>query len=170
MAVPHTSPYHPGQQVRFDAYKADGHLYRGCLAQVESAAANYVVISYPVGTHFYGPKGAFSARHNIRVHLWTDRPYNLLEIFDPQGPLVQLYVNIASPAALHPGEVRFTDYELDISKRIGHPAEVLDIDEFEEAIAQYGYTESLQKSCWDAVAEALNLVESWPLPNPKLST
>lgn len=159
-------PFQPGQQVHLDAYKANLGLYRGCLATVESATPTYIVLSYPKGTPFYGPKGGWTSGYDIRAHLWTDRPYNLFEVVDSQGQIDQLYVNIASPAEIHPGTVRYTDYELDITKRSGQPAEVLDADEFEEAITRYGYTEAFQKACWDAVTEALTLVESWPLSTP----
>jgi protein associated with RNAse G/E len=154
--------YQPGQVVRGDAYKANHQLYRGCLAQVEFATANYVVLSYPKGTPFYGPRGGWTSNHDVRAHLWTDRHYNLCEVREPDGQLVELYVNIASPAEFLPGEVCYTDYELDVVKKPGHPAKVEDEDEFQAAIPHYGYSEAFQQTCWTAVAEALALVDSWP--------
>lgn len=158
--------YQPGQRVRGTYCKSDGKAHRWMQMTVERADANYLILTNPAGEPCEGPKGGWKAAYAGRVHLWTDRPYNLTEVIDNDGRLVQLYVNIASPARLLPGEVQYTDYELDVTKNPGQPAKVEDEDDFQEAIQRYGYTEEFQQSCWQAVAEVLNLVETWPL-NPK---
>jgi protein associated with RNAse G/E len=155
--------YQPGQTVRMSACKADGHPYRWMAMTVVSAQPGYVVLHSAPGVLCEGPKGGWRTRYEGQVHLWAGRPYNLTEVFAPEGHLIELYVNIASPAELLPGEVRYTDYELDVTKRPGQPARVADEDEFQEAIQRYGYTEEFQKTCWKAVTEALELVETWPL-------
>lgn len=154
--------YQPGQSVQMTALKADGQPYRWANLTVLTADANYVVLTSPVGTPIEGPKGGWKALYEGHVHLWSDRPYNLTEVFYADGTLLELYVNIASHAEFLPGEIRYIDYELDVSKKPGRPAEVVDEEEFQEAIPHYGYTEQLQKACYQAVQEVLELVETWP--------
>lgn len=154
--------YQPGQSVRMTAMKADGHPYRWMQMTVERTGPDYVLLMSRPGTLCEGPKGGWKAPYEGHVHLWTGRPYNLTEVFHADGSLLELYVNIASPARLLPGEVQYTDYELDVTKKPGLPAKVEDEDEFQEAIQHYGYTEAFQQLCWNAVQEVLNLVETWP--------
>lgn len=158
--------YQPGQSVRMTALKSDGHPYRWMQMTVDATSPGYVVLMSRPGTLCEGPKGGWKAPYEGHVHLWTGRPYNLTEVCDSQGSILELYVNIASPAELLPGEVRYTDYELDVVKKPGQPAQVEDEDEFQEAIQRYGYTEEFQQSCWKAVAEVLHLVKTWPLKPP----
>lgn len=157
--------YQPGQSVQMAAYKSDGQPYRWNQATVASVAPGYVRLAIPLGTYSETPKGRWPFRHNCQFHLWTDRLYNLLEVYNPDGSLHQLYANIASPAELLPGEIRYTDYELDVVKHPGQPARVEDENEFQAAVPLYGYTEEFQQTCRAAVAEVLHLVETWPLNN-----
>ncbi len=50
---------------------------------------------------------------------------------------------------------------LPASPLLGQPAHIIDQDEFEEAIALYGYTPEFQAQCWQAAEEARLLAESW---------
>lgn len=156
--------YQPGQSIRMTALKADGHAYRWMQVTVERVEPDYVVLFSPIGTFCDGPKGGWKAPYVGRIHLWTNRPFNLSEIYYADGKLLELYVNIASPAEFLPNEIRYIDYELDVVKKPGQPPKIEDEREFQEAIPRYGYTEDLQKACYQAVQEVLKLVETWP-PN-----
>ncbi len=148
-------PVQQGDRLKVTGMKADGVPYRWFTATVELVERDHIVVSAPAGEPVYEPSGSWTARMAFRTHFWLDRPYNLLE-----SPSM-LYVNITSRPIIQDGEIRYHDYELDVIKRPGQPAEVIDQDEFDAAIATYGYTPTFQEEVRKAVDEAIHLVEHW---------
>lgn len=153
----------PGTTLELIVQKADGQAYRWWNVTVESIDADLVVASAPVGTPTYGPGGGWTFTHPHRAFYWFTRPYNLIEVYENDGSLQQLYVNIASPARLEGHRLINIDYELDVVMRPGQPPEVVDEDEFAAAIPKYGYTPEFQTACRQAVAEVLALLPTWPV-------
>jgi predicted RNA-binding protein associated with RNAse of E/G family len=61
----------------------------------------------------------------------------------------------------------FKDHELDVSRYVPKPAELVDEDEFAEAVITYQYTKEFQKKMYSAANEALELANHWnakPVP------
>jgi predicted RNA-binding protein associated with RNAse of E/G family len=85
----------------------------------------------------------------------------LIEVYTPDGALTQVYINIGSPPRFSGTGFSWTDHELDISKSPGHPARLVDEDEFAAAALRYAYTPAFQIHCYSAAADALRLAESW---------
>ena len=151
----------PGATVEIRAEKSDGSVYRRWRATVESADVERVVTLSRVGDPVGGPCGGWTMKHASRNFYWFARPYNLAEVYQPDGRLKQIYVHIASPARLEDGALRYVDLELDVVKRPGEPLRIVDEDEFDEACSQYGYTPEFQCLCRAAVDEALDLIRRW---------
>ena len=95
-----------------------------------------------------------------RTTYWLDKPYNLGELYEPNGRLKELYIHICSPARTHTGRLEFIDYELDVVKKFGQ-VRVVDEDEFAAAVSQYGYTEEHCTFCEQAVKQAIELARRW---------
>jgi protein associated with RNAse G/E len=150
-----------GDRIQVKAYKADGTCYRWWQATVEAVEEGVVVVVNPAGHRVQGIDGDWESRHAIRGYYWPDRWYSLLEAYTPNGTLEEIYVNISSPAEIHDGEIRFTDYELDVSRRPPQEACVFDEDEFAAAASEYGYSEEFQRACYRVVAEALEVADGW---------
>ena len=140
---------------------ADGACYRWHTAIVEHIEANCIVALIHKGTLIHQDSGDWDAPFHARMHFWPGKWLVLEENYDEQGALQELYVNINAPPTFGNGVIEYVDYELDVSKDSGAPGVVLDEDEFAAAIATYGYSESHQQRCWDAVREGLALVETW---------
>jgi protein associated with RNAse G/E len=158
----------PGDVLEIRALKADGHAYRWWHGTVESVDSEQLVTISPVGHRVEGPKGGWISRFDVRAVYWFQRPYNLTELYMPGGRLKQVYVNIASPAELEDGVLRYTDHELDVVWRPGQRPRVMDEGEFCAAAAEYGYSPELQKRCRRAVGQALRLIRGWkPLGPPR---
>lgn len=85
----------------------------------------------------------------------------LPEAGQPQCRLVEIYVNINSPVEIGQQEIRFTDYELDVSREPPHGARIVDQDEFAEAAARYGYSPTFQEACYRTAREAVELADRW---------
>lgn len=150
-----------GDKIILRAYKSDGHCYRWHEVIVENIEQNCVTVVGQSGRRIHQPDGGFVTRHVSRSHLWLDRPIFILELFEVDGTLAEVYANINSPVVVDDGEVRFTDYELDVSWIPGNPIRVVDEDEFEEAVEKFGYTEAFQQECYQATLDAVELVEGW---------
>lgn len=151
----------PGDRVQVKAYKSDGTCYRWWTATVESVAADQLVLVTPVGHLIEDPGDSFVSPNALRVFYWPGKWYCLLEAYTPDGELAEIYVNISSPMEIEGLEMRFTDYELDVSRRPPGEAQLLDEDEFEEAVVEYGYSEEFQRTCYQVAAEAMGLANRW---------
>src|SRR5947209_5474932 len=155
-----------GDVIGIQAQKSDGTVYRRWNAVVESADAERVVTLSRVGDPVGGPCGGWTMKHASRNFYWFSRPYNLAEVYHPDGRLKQIYIHIASPARLNDGVLMYVDLELDVVKRPGQPLRIVDEDEFDEACSQYGYSHDFQCSCRAAVDEALRLIRCWRIAGP----
>ena len=98
---------------------------------------------------------------DIRAFYWFDRPCNVLELYDNAGALSEVYVHIASPAQIVNGELHYTDYELDVVRRVGEEPIVLDEDEFNLAVAAHGLTSEFRSECFRTVDEVMALIRTW---------
>jgi predicted RNA-binding protein associated with RNAse of E/G family len=97
----------------------------------------------------------------MRDHYWSDRLYNLLEVFSEDGTIQELYANVAAPPVMTEHGFDVTDHELDVSWMPGQPARIVDEDEFAAAASIYGYSPEFQAACRAAAVEALRLMETW---------
>jgi protein associated with RNAse G/E len=148
------------------ALKADGRTYRWWSAWVESFDAERIVTVSPAGHYVDGPQGGWVSRFDVRTVYWFARPYNLVEVYLPDGQLKQVYVHIASPAHVENGDLCYTDHELDVVWRPGHRPRVVDEQEFCAAASEYGYSPEFQKVCRRAVGQALKLIRGWTVLGP----
>ena len=150
-----------GDQMQVRAHKSDGTCYRWWTAIVESVSADQIVVVTPVGHAIEDPGGTFVSPNALRVFYWPDKWYSLLEAYAPDGELVEIYVNISSPVEIDGLQMRFTDLELDVSRRPPREALLEDEHEFEEAAVEYGYSEEFQRTCYAVAKEALDLANRW---------
>lgn len=144
------------------ACKTDGTIYRTWKATVESVNADSLVTISPAGSSVFNIKGEdYPLLHHYRAYYWFDRFYNLLEVFETDGRLAHIYLNIASPPEFKDGIMSFKDHELDVSKVLPQPAKLVDEDEFAEAVVKYNYSTEFQEKMYATAREALELAENW---------
>lgn len=152
----------PGDIIPVHACKADGATYRRWQAVIESMAEGLIVTVGEAGSPAFNTNGGvFHIEHHLRAYYWFDKFYNLIEAFAPDGGLLEIYINIASPPELANGILKFKDHELDISKVLPNPARLIDEDEFAEAILKYGYSPEFQENLYAVAREALALADGW---------
>ncbi len=159
----------PGDLIHVRACKADGTVYRSWHTTVESVDTDLIVtISAPGGYVFDLVRGHYYTEHTLRSYYWLAKDYNLIEVFDANGQLEMVYLNIASPPRFDSDGMSFTDHELDVSRRLPHAAQLVDEDEFAEAAIKYRYTEAFKGRMYAAAIEAIKLAERWTArPFPK---
>ena len=159
-----------GDLIHVRARKTDGTVYRSWHARIESVETDSIVTTSGPGERVFDlVRGHYFTSHIVRSYYWFDKYYNLIEVFEPDGILVKIYLNIAAPLQFDgDGGMSFIDHELDVSKRLPHAAILVDEDEFAEAAHKYHYTEEFQRRMYATAHEALALADSWqakPVPN-----
>ena len=157
-----TAALRVGDLICVRAFKSDGQWYRWWMTTVERVTSDCIITLSPPNNDVHTPTGQGQSKLAIRSYYWFDRPYNLLEVLEEDGTLAEVYVNIGSPIIQKGAELRFTDHELDVLKRAGQPARIVDEDEFAAAAIQYGYSAGFQAYCHQQAQLALKLAESWP--------
>ena len=150
-----------GERVQIRAYKSDGTCYRWWHATVEAVDKDKVVVITPAGHRVEDVSGGWTSAYAVRAYYWPDRWYSLLEVYTPEGTLQQIYVNISSPVETGNSQLRFTDYELDISRKPPQEARVVDQEEFLGAVSRYAYSKEFQQACYQVAREALGVADSW---------
>jgi uncharacterized protein len=151
-----------GDRIQVCACKADGSVYRSWHTTIETMDVDSIVTISPLGSEMYDRKrGNIHIEHTLRSYYWFDKFYNLIEVFDGQGSLLQVYINVASPPYLEDGSLCFKDYELDVFRYPSSTATLLDEDEFAEAVITYQYTKEFQEQMYSVANEALELANSW---------
>ena len=160
----------PGEEIRVHACKTDGTVYRSWSSIIEAVSTNSIITIAPAGSRVSDKtrRGDHQIAHHLRAYYWFDKFYNLIEVFDVNGALVEIYINIASPPEFENGEMSFKDHELDISRYPPKAAELVDEDEFAEAVVHYQYSEEFQRKIYFAVDEAMELANNWsakPVPD-----
>ena len=151
-----------GDQIQVCARKTDGTVYRSWHTLIESFDADSIVTISPAGGMVEDHvRIQYKVEHILRSYYWFDKFYNLIEVFEPNGNLVELYINIASPPEFENGIMSFKDHELDVSRYPPKAAELVDEDEFAEAAVKYQYTQDFQEKMYAAAKEALELANNW---------
>ena len=152
-----------GDTIHVRACKTDGTVYRSWHATIESVDTDSIVTISPAGSMVIDKTklGDHPIQHHLRSYYWFDKYYNLIEVFDINGALVELYINIASPPEVENGVMSFKDHELDVSRVPPKAAELIDEDEFAEAVITYQYTKKFQEKMYAAANEALELADRW---------
>jgi protein associated with RNAse G/E len=150
-----------GDKIAVRAYKSDGTCYRWWTVTVEAVDENEIVVTAPPHHRVESIDGGWTSRYAIRSYYWPDKWYSLLEVYTPDGKLNEIYVNINSPIVIRGGNITFTDFELDVSRKLPRQARMVDEDEFLEAASRYGYSKAFQQTCYQVARDVIEVANRW---------
>ena len=151
-----------GDVIPVQACKADETVYRSWHATVEYVDTNLIVTVAPSHQLVFDlVRKEYFTVHPLRAYYWFGKYYNLIEVFETTGELLEIYINVASPPEWTDGILKFKDHELDVSKYPPKPARIIDEDEFAEAAIKYQYSPEFQEKMYTTAREALELAENW---------
>jgi protein associated with RNAse G/E len=151
-----------GDKIHVCACKTDGTVYRSWHTMIESVDADSIVTISPAGGMVEDrARIIYQVEHILRSYYWFDKFYNLIEVFDTQGNLVEIYINIASPPEFENDMMSFKDHELDVTRYPSKAAQLIDEDEFAEAAVKYQYTQEFQDRMYAVAEEVLELANTW---------
>jgi hypothetical protein len=155
------SIFTPGRPITVKAYKSDGVLYRWWNAMIETAGEAEIRTVAPIGHLIQEPARSWESESAIRCTYWFDKPYNLLEVYQADGSLQEIYIHIGSPPVLADSQLHYIDWELDVVRYPGGKPFLDDEDEFQQAAMKYRYSPEFQQACYRAVQEAMELAGRW---------
>lgn len=152
-----------GASLTVYSYALDGTLERKWPATVEACEGGMVRVFSPKGTRCGGPKGGWAFQADLRGYYWSGRSFNLLEGLGEPGNVEEIYIHIASEPEMSAGGISYTDYELDIVQKAGGVPRLVDVEEFYNEVERLSLPPEFQASCYQAVADALNVLALWSL-------
>lgn len=161
----------PGDTIWVRVAKADGRPYRWWQATVAAIEDDCLITVTAVGSPIYHDRERFPAavyplRHAIRAYYWPGRRYDVLELYEPDGRLVELYADITSPVEVTETEVSYIDHELDVSLMAGEAPRIVDQDEFAAAAVAFGYTDEFVRQGYALAHDLLTLLADWTPAGP----
>lgn len=97
-------------------------------------------------------------------YYWLDRWYNVFRFSSPSGELRNYYCNVNVPPTLDGAVLSYVDLDIDILVAADLSYRILDLEEFEENAARYGYSDEVKESAHRALSELVNLIEHRQFP------
>lgn len=156
-----------GTTITVRALKYDRAEYRRWTAALAARVAGGVVLEATFSAAVEG-RTPFFAGDRAMEYFYTDRGYNVIAGYAPDGALRGCYCNICEPAELALAgdgpELRFTDLDLDVLVQPDGACVIADEDEFAHNARQYGYPAAVQRRARRAVTALLAAVRERRAP------
>jgi protein associated with RNAse G/E len=156
-----------GTPVTVRALKYDGHEYRRWQATYSAAVTGGMVLEAIFSKVVEGRTPFFGGDRAVE-YFYSDRGYNVIAGYAPDGTLRACYCNICTPAQFletpSGGEISFVDLDLDLLVWPDGRYELLDEDEFVQNSATYRYPQEVQAAARAAVSALQNAVREQIAP------
>jgi protein associated with RNAse G/E len=89
------------------------------------------------------------------LYSWRDRWYNVYVGYQPDGVLRGFYCNVGLPPVITDHTLSFVDLDIDVRIWPDNRFELLDLDEFREHAATFGWPPEVQRAACDAMLDIL---------------
>jgi protein associated with RNAse G/E len=177
LRVMRTTDVHPfaavpvGTTVSIRAHKYDGAEYRRWTIEFAAAFAGGVRLETVFSPVVEGRTPFFGGDRAVEC-FYTDRGYNIIAGFAPDGTPRGCYCNICQPARLVSGvdgpEIHFVDLDLDVLVAPAGACTVTDEDEFARNAVRYAYPAAVRRAARRAVTRLLSAVRERQAPFDEL--
>jgi protein associated with RNAse G/E len=151
----------PGDLIWVRVFKADGQPYRSWRPVIESVVDDCIVVFSEANNPLYSVTQTFALQHHFRTYFWLGRRHTLLEIYETDGRLHELYADITSPIELIDEEIHYIDHELDVSMKAGEKPQIVDQDEFAEAAERFGYSDDFICDSYALAEHLVDILANW---------
>ena len=145
--------------------KHDGREYRRWRARIAERKEKLIVLDAEFDTDVHHHLlGEIKRGTRTVEYYWLDRWYNVFRFADPCGALRNYYCNINVPPTFDGQLLSYVDLDTDILVEADFSYRVLDLEEFEQNAAHYGYSRELRLNAERALDELITLIESRAFP------
>lgn len=136
-----------GKSVSTVAYKHDGSVHRTWKKGTLLDASDDQIIALNINTLVIESTGRrWHTREPAVCVFYPNKWYNVICMIRKKG--IFFYCNLASPAVLDNGAVKYIDYELDVKVWPDGTKKILDKDEYFAARLQMDYPDNIDKILW----------------------
>ena len=167
----HFTTLTPGTAVTVRAHKYDGREYRRWQVHFVAVVPGGALLDAVFNSFVEGRTPFFGGDRAVE-YFYTDRGYNVITGYAPDGTLRAAYCNICTPASFvstpDGPEIHFVDLDLDVLVWPDGRCDVTDEDDFAENTVRYGYPDQLQRDAREAVEALLAVVRDRGAPFDRL--
>ena len=151
--------------ITINSRKFDGKIHRSWKAElIEETPGLYIFVGV-FDLEVNHPKLGVIRRDTASYeYYWKNKWFNIFRFHEPEGNLRNFYCNINQPPTFEKGVLDYIDLDIDVLVWQDFSFEVLDMDEFEENILKYRYSDSLQQKARSSLAEILDLIKNRKFP------
>ena len=108
--------------------------------------------------------GTIAAGTTSIEYYWLDRWYNIFRFIEPSGKLRNYYCNVNVPPTFDGPVLSYVDLDTDVLIEPDFSYRVLDLEEFEQNAARYGYPIEVRQNAELALGELISLIETRAFP------
>jgi protein associated with RNAse G/E len=159
---------HAPEPITVRVLKYDGAEHRRWSARLAQREGSLMVLEaafeFDVHHHLLG-----EIRRGTRTieYYWLDRWYNVFRFLNDDGATRLYYCNVNVPPTLAGGVLSYVDLDIDVLVQPDFSYEVVDLDEFEQNAAAFGYPPETMTAAHAAVRALVNLIETRHFPFSK---
>src|SRR5687768_13377224 len=147
------------------AYKYDGSEHRHWKAKLIRQEGSLLVLDATFNEEIrHDLLGTIASGTRSIEYYWLDRWYNIFRFAEPTGELRSYYCNVNVPPAFDGQVLRYIDLDIDILVEPDLSYRVVDLEDFEQNAARFGYSEDVQTKARQALAGLVELIEARAFP------
>lgn len=151
--------------ITINSRKFDGEIHRSWKAElIEETEDLYIFVGVFDMEVKHSKLGVIRRNTVSYEYYWKNKWFNIFRFHEPEGNLRNFYCNINQPPTLKNGVLDYIDLDIDVLVWQDFSFEILDMDEFEENILKYKYSDQLQKKAHSSLAEIIDLIEKRNFP------
>lgn len=145
--------------------KYDGAEYRRWNARLERHENSLIVLHASFDQEVqHDLLGNISCGTRTIEYYWLDHWYNVFRFLEEDSTTKLFYCNVNVPPTISGGVLSYIDLDIDILVQPDFSYQVLDLEEFADNAARYGYSEQIKRQAHSAVDELVSLIEARQFP------
>jgi protein associated with RNAse G/E len=145
--------------------KYDGREYRRWQALTASQNGSLIVLDAEFDTDVaHDLLGQIRRGTRTIEYYWLDRWYNIFRFLEADGSTQLWYCNINMPPEFEQGVLTYVDLDIDVLVRPDFSYELLDMQEFQENAARYGYSAEVNQGAQHGLSELRSIIENRQFP------
>ena len=145
--------------------KYDGSEHRRWSASIQRQEGSLLVLDARFDEEInHDLIGTIVAGTISTEYYWLDRWFNIFRFSDPAGRLQSFYCNINIPPVLDGQLLSYVDLDIDILVQPDFSYRVLDLEDFANNAARFGYSDDVRQHAQQAFNEVIAIIESRAFP------
>jgi protein associated with RNAse G/E len=147
------------------ANKYDGSEHRSWNAKVLRQEGSLLVLDATFDKEIkHDLLGTIASGTKSIEYYWLDRWYNIFRFAEPTGELRSYYCNVNVPPAFDGQVLSYVDLDIDILVEPDLSYRIVDLDDFEQNVDRFGYSEDVQTKARQGLEKLIELIEARAFP------